>query len=124
MGSINPDRAVPPPSSSMAMSLGEMHQLQWQLRARCQKCNVQLRADLPMLIKVWGPDMIWWGRQPRCPVWACEGRLRYSARSIPAGSWVLMTEQPNKTYVDMWRSRRRNLREEVMDGALDPARRG
>lgn len=123
MGSIDPDRAVPPPSPAMAMSLGEMHQQQWQLRAYCPRCNTKLRADLPTLIKVWGPDMIWWARQPRCPVWACDGRLTYSARSTPAGSWVRMSEQPNKTWIDIWRSKRRNLREDKVDGEFNPNRR-
>jgi hypothetical protein len=58
MGARNPDRIVSPPSTFTALTLAEMHLAGWELRAVCGRCGVQLRASLPALIMVHGPDAI------------------------------------------------------------------
>lgn len=46
------------------MTLAEMHLANWEMRARCNRCSTKLRADLHSIIRVYGPDAIWWGRKP------------------------------------------------------------
>lgn len=58
MGAKNPDRAIMPPSPLTAFTLAEMHMAKWELRARCSRCAVELRVDLPAMIRVFGPDAI------------------------------------------------------------------
>ncbi|MGH6912044.1 MAG: hypothetical protein ACREE0_22930 [Phenylobacterium sp.] len=107
MGHRNPDRIVSPPSPVLAMTLAEMHLAKWELRARCNRCSTELRADLRSMIRVYGPDAIWWGRKPACPGWGCNGgELTYSARALPSGSWVAMTTVPSQATIDMWKGKR------------------
>jgi hypothetical protein len=108
MGARNPDRIVSPPSTFTALTLAEMHLAGWELRAVCGRCGVQLRASLPALIMVHGPDAIWWGRKPACPGWECTGVLTYSARATPSGSWVAMTREPDQRTIEAWKAKRRS----------------
>lgn len=110
MGHTNPDVLVNPPSPLRAMTLAEMHLAGWEVRASCNRCKVQLRVDLPSMIRVFGPDAIWWGRKPKCPGFECSGGvLSYSARAIPSGSWVGMGTVPSPQTVSMWKNRRRSV---------------
>lgn len=91
-----------------AMTLAEMHLAGWEVRAACNRCKVQLRADLKSMIRVYGPDEIWWGKRPKCPGFECDsGVLPYSARAIRSGSWVAMTTAPSKREIDLWSAHRR-----------------
>ena len=108
MSTKRPDVIRRPPSPQTAMSLAEMHLAGWQLRAQCSRCGLALRVSLPAMIRVYGPDAIWWGRQPPCPGFECDmGLLTYSARSINGGSWVSMKAAPSATQVALWRDRQR-----------------
>lgn len=99
---------VDPPNPMTALTLAEMHLAGWEVRAKCNRCKVELRADLKAMIRVYGPDAIWWGRKPKCPGFDCAaGELVYSARAIPSGSWVLLTRAPDPRTVETWRARRR-----------------
>lgn len=92
-----------------ALTLAEMHLAGWEVRASCNRCKVQLRADLKSMIRVYGPDAIWWGRKPKCPGFECAtGELSYSARAIPSGSWVSMTNPPDQRTVDLWKAKHRD----------------
>lgn len=107
MGHTNPERLRMPPSPLTALTLAEMHIAQWELRGRCNRCKVDLRADLRALIRVYGPDTIWWGRKPKCPGFDCEtGVLTYRARAIRSGSWVAMTTAPSAQNVALWKANR------------------
>lgn len=107
MGAKNPDRVASPPSPSAALSLAEIHIRQWELMAYCPTCRTRLKANLPTMIKVFGPDVIWWGQRPPCPGWDCGGRLLYSARAVRGGTWVSMERDPPSEYVEAWRFKRR-----------------
>jgi hypothetical protein len=107
MGTRNPDRIANPPGPLAALTLAEIHVAGWEVRAACRRCGLQLRVSLPALIRAHGPDAILWGRRPPCPGLECrEGRLTYSARAIPSGSWVSMAQAPSPTIVSAWRARR------------------
>lgn len=112
MGGPSPDRVCSPASPLTALTLGEMHTLGWQLRSHCGKCGAYQRVPLEVMIRVLGPDTIGWGRQPACTivsegVWACEGRVTYSARTTPGGSWVKLNA-PSERDIVIWRTRRAN----------------
>lgn len=104
MGAKNPDRLKSPPMAETAITLAEMHLERWQLQASCRRCGVILRADLGMLIRVHGPDAIWWGRRPKCPVWDCGGELRYAARSVNGGTWVSLADPAPARVVERWKA--------------------
>lgn len=107
MSTKQPDVLVAPPSDLVAISLGEMHQLKWRLVARCDKCSTALNASLPMLIRVYGPDRIWWGARPPCPGLGCSGgRLTYSAQSISGGSWKVMGGPPSELAMNRFKNAR------------------
>jgi hypothetical protein len=112
MGSINPDRLSPPPGPELALTLAEMHVARWELRATCRRCSTVLRADVGVMIKAWGPDTVWWGRSPRCPVWECPGRLTYAARSVSGGTWRSMAEPAPARLVEIWTAKRRGRQRE------------
>lgn len=108
MGTKNPDVVRPPPAPETALTLAEMHLAGWELKATCPKCRLSLRADLRSMIRVYGPDAIWWGKRPKCPGWECEtGELIYSARSLASGSWKSMRSPPPQRLVDLWLARQR-----------------
>lgn len=89
-----------------ALTLGEMHQLRWKLIATCS-CGLAMRASVPMLIRVHGPDAVWWGVHPPCPSLKCDGgRLTYSAQSINGGSWTSMARPPSQLAVTRWKNSR------------------
>lgn len=112
MGSTSPDRVKFPPGPEQAMTLAEMHVAGWVLKATCSHCGVSLRADVGAMIKAWGPDTIWWGRTPRCPVWDCSGRLVYAARSISGGTWRSMREPVSQRLMDVWAAKRKRIQHE------------
>jgi hypothetical protein len=111
MSTKAPDVLTHPPSPMTALSLAEMHLKGWQLSARCKDCRINLRANLPMMIRAYGPDEIWWGKHPVCPSWECDGRLTYWARSITGGTWVTLGDAAPQRIVDIWlaNKRRRDL---------------
>lgn len=108
MGSRNPDRIAAPPNSFTALTLAEIHVAGWEVRAACNRCRTQLRVNIPALIRAQGPDAILWGKRPSCPGFDCAGgKLTYSARAIPSGSWVAMTQQPSRQALSAWTAKRR-----------------
>mgnify|MGYP005751037663 CR=1 FL=1 len=112
MGAKNPDRVQHPPGPEQAMTLAEMHVAGWVLKASCSRCGVALRANVGAMIKTWGPDTIWWGRTPPCPVWGCSGRLVYAARAISGGSWRSMREPAPVRLVEIWEAKRSRIQHE------------
>ena len=107
MSTKAPDVLRAPPSPMAALTLGEMHQARWRLIARCQRCGLAMRASLQLLIRIHGPDCMWWGHQPRCPGLACkDGRLTYFAQSITGGSWISLQTAPAQHYIDAWKAKR------------------
>jgi hypothetical protein len=107
MGNKAPDVLTHPPSPLTALSLGEMHQLRWTMVARCSKCGLAMRTNLAALVRLHGPDAIWWGHETACPGLECVGgRLSYSVQSIPGGSWVSMKTKPDPQLVQTWRTKR------------------
>ncbi len=108
MSTKAPDVICRPPSTQTALTLAEMHLRRWQLVARCNRCNIVLKVSLPMMIRAYGPDAVWWGRQPPCPGFECDlGVLTYAARSINGGTWVSMRAAPSATELQLWRDRQR-----------------
>lgn len=107
MSTKKPDVLISPPSPMTAMSLAEMHIQKWEMIAQCGRCGLAIHASLVTMIKVYGPDTIWWGMHPPCPGVKCDGgKLTYSVRSIRGGSWVVMNEKPREQYVKAWKDRR------------------
>jgi hypothetical protein len=106
MGSKSPDRLRNPPSPEQALTLAEIHLQGWTLRASCSKCGVDLRVNVGSLIRIYGPDKVWWGARPACPVWDCPGQLTYSARALNGGTWRSMRESAPERLVTAWKTRR------------------
>jgi hypothetical protein len=78
------------------------------LRASCNRCRTSLRVNVPALIRAQGPDAILWGKRPACPGFECDGGvLTYSARAIPSGSWVAMTQERGPRALATWKAKRR-----------------
>lgn len=110
MSTKRPDVLVLPPSPQVCLTLGEMHQARWTIHASCRRCGLRLRVNLKLLIRVHGPDAMWWGHTPPCPAIRseipCDGQLIYSAQSINGGSWVSMKDKPHEQYVQAWLAKR------------------
>jgi len=88
------------------MSLGEMHMRGWQLRGTCRSCGLELFLPLPELIRLHGPDAIGWGVEPRCRRWGCANRMKVWARSIKSGSWVCLSQRPDRETIKKWQEAR------------------
>jgi hypothetical protein len=111
MGSRHPDRIRSPPNPVEVLTLGEMHQAQWTVRATCRRCGLDIRVNLASMIRAYGPDAIWWGRKTPCPGWSCEaGELVYSACSIAGGTWRTLDTLPPQRTIDIWKEKRRPYR--------------
>lgn len=94
MGTKRPDVIRRPPSPGEALTLGEMKAAGWHVREVCPDCKTMLWVDLDVLVRAYGPDVLFWGRSAACRAWfwgdydRCPGRVHFQARSIRAGSWV------------------------------------
>lgn len=108
MGSKHPDVLRAPPAPETALTLAEMHIREWELMACCRRCSVRLRVSLPVMIRAYGPDAIWWGRRPPCPVWDCAGHLEYQARSIAGGTWRTLKDPAPPRVVELWKAKRQH----------------
>lgn len=107
MSTKTPDVLCQPPAPEMALTLAEMHALRWTLIARCNRCRLAVWVNLSLLIRVHGPDAVWWGHQPPCPGMECrEGCLTYSAQSIRGGSWRSMATKAPERCVQQWKAKR------------------
>ncbi len=107
MSTKSPDVICTPPAPEAALTLAEMHALRWLLVARCNKCRLAVRVNLALLIRVHGPDWIWWGRQPPCPGVDCrDGRLTYIARSIKGGSPRSLASEAPQRCIELWKLKR------------------
>lgn len=103
-----PDVLRAPPRPEEALTLAEMHVAGWRLVACCNRCSLKLRANLPAMIRTFGPDKVWWGETPPCPNADCDmGSLVYSAQSIGGGSWVSLKPRAPATLVSLWGENRR-----------------
>ena len=107
MSTKQPDVLANPPSPLTCLTLGEMHQARWTVVARCSKCSLAMKTNLAALIRLHGPDTMWWGHETACPSLNCHGgRLSYSAQALRGGSWVSMKEKPAEQYIAAWRAKR------------------
>lgn len=107
MSTKKPDVLVSPPSPLVCMTLGEMHQARWTMVARCRKCGLGMKTNLAALIRLHGPDTMWWGHETACPGLECaDGRLSYTVQSIRGGSWVSMSQKPAEQYIQAWKAKR------------------
>jgi len=107
VGTKKPDVLISPPSPLTCLTLGEMHQARWRMVARCRKCGLAMKTNLAALIRLHGPDTMWWGHKTACPGVECrDGVLTYSCQSINGGSWVSMSQKPNDQYVAAWKAKR------------------
>lgn len=107
MTTKRPDVLANPPSPLTALTLGEMHHARWTLVSRCAACGLALKTNVAALIRLHGPDAIWWGHRTACPGLDCgDGVLVYSAQAIRGGAWVRMNHPPDPQYVAAWKGRR------------------
>ena len=96
MGARNPDTIRHPPMPAMAVTLAEIRAAGWTVRATCSRCRVSLHVELAQMLALAGPDLVLWGKHPRCRVWAygdderCTGRITFEARAVRGGSWRAM----------------------------------
>jgi len=96
MGARNPDTVSFPPMAMQAITVAEIRAIGWTVRATCGRCRISLHTDLNHMVAIAGPDMVLWGKHPRCKVWAygdderCTGRILFEVRSIKGGSWRAM----------------------------------
>jgi hypothetical protein len=100
MGSFNRNRHIPTPTPADALTLGQMAKAGWEMVARCKRCGVVLTVDVAALIKLHGPDAIWWGRKPRCRVVGCVGRVEFGARAWRMGSWQSLSRTPTPQEIE------------------------
>lgn len=106
MSTKRPDVLVQPPSPLTALTLAEIHVHRWKLTARCNKCPTALKVNVGTLMRVHGPDTVWWGALPPCPGIECDdGRLVYSAQAIRGGTWVTMRHAPAANVLEAWKQR-------------------
>ncbi len=57
------------------VSASEMRRRGWVVMARCQACQLDLRIDLNLMVRLNGPDLILFGRTCRCRRLGCSGRM-------------------------------------------------
>lgn len=77
---------------STPTTISQMRRDHWVVMARCTTCQLDLRLDLGILIRLNGPDLTLFGRDCRCRRMACPGRMIFMATppGEPAGMfWVL-----------------------------------
>lgn len=107
MSTKRPDVLSNPPSPLTCLTLGEMHQARWTIVAKCPACSLAMKTNLTALIRLHGPDAIWWGHRTACPGLNCgQGVLVYQAQSIRGGSWIRMDEEPSAQHVAAWNAKR------------------
>ena len=107
MSTKAPDVVCHPPDPMTALTLAEMHALRWRLTARCDTCKLAVKVNLALLIRLHGPDCIWWGHRPGCPSVECRGgHLTYYARSIVGGSQRSMGAKAPDAAVQAWKRKR------------------
>lgn len=93
----SPDVLCAPPSDLTALTLAEMLVRGWRLRGRCtetRRCRLVVRVNLTSLVRVYGPNQVWWGARTACPREDCRGRIVYAAQSIAGGTWVSLDRAP------------------------------
>jgi hypothetical protein len=80
----------------------------WRLRGVCdhRRCGLALKVNLSTLIRVYGPDKIWWGERTPCPREGCDGKVAYSAQSIKGGTWTQLSQPPTRLALDRWKQAR------------------
>lgn len=107
MSTKKPDVLRSPPDPMTCLTLGEMHQARWTMVAKCRTCGLAMKTNLAALIRLHGPDTMWWGHQTACPGLECSGGvLNYSVQSIRGGSWVRMDQKPAEQYIASWKAKR------------------
>jgi hypothetical protein len=100
-----PDVLCAPPSDLTALTLAEMLVHGWRLRGRCtetRRCKLVLKVNLTTLIKVYGPNKVWWGERTACPREGCDGHIVYLAQSIAGGTWVSLERPPCEPAIRRW----------------------
>lgn len=79
------------PSPKLALTIGEMIDRKWMIRARCLRCDVAMWCDPADLARKIGADAFFWGRSGRCRVYGpldrCRGQVRFEAKTMMGEIW-------------------------------------
>ncbi len=80
------------------VSVSEMRQRGWVVMARCQACQLDLRIDLDLVVRLNGPDLVLFGKSCRCRRMGCSGRMIFMG--TPPGQqiglfWTLLEQAPH-----------------------------
>lgn len=54
--------------------------------ARCQACQLDLRIDVDLMVRLNGPDLVLFGRTCRCRRMGCAGRMFFMGK--PPGQQI------------------------------------
>lgn len=79
MGYKRPDRRPLHHHLSTPSSIGQMRRDGWVVIARCRACDLDLRIDLSLMIRLNGGDLVLFGKSCRCRRLNCEGRMVFLA---------------------------------------------
>lgn len=88
MGSRNPDRIHFSEYADVTQTVGEMVKRRWNVRAKCNRCGLTMKARLGDIIKDRGPEFRLWGIASRCRSLECIGGIMTFWASPPgSGFW-------------------------------------
>lgn len=59
------------------LSIGEMRRRGWVVMARCRTCELDIRIDLDLMIRLNGHDLMIFGKTCRCRRLGCGGRMMF-----------------------------------------------
>ena len=86
MGSRNPDRVPLSYRRRKCETVADMMGQGWDVLSLCERCQLQMVVDLPMIARVRGPGFSLWNRRSHCRRVGCGGVVRFKARA-PGMSW-------------------------------------
>ena len=77
MGYRNPERRDLAHHLATPATISDMARIGWVVMARCQACQLDLRIDLELMVRLNGADLVLFGRTCRCRRMGCSGRMLF-----------------------------------------------
>lgn len=80
MGRMNPERWPPRAWRMTAPTIDRMLELGWEVTARCRDCDLEILANLKLMIYLLGPKFSTWNRATPCRRFRCRGHMTFWCR--------------------------------------------
>lgn len=80
MGVKHPDRIAIHEWRFGAETVAQMLAKKWDVISHCPKCGLIMSTNLPLLIKLKGPDLSLWNLRAPCRRLGCQGKVEFQGR--------------------------------------------